>query len=212
MTFMRFLPGLFVALAFLIAAPGAFAEPLKLIAYGDSLIHGYGLDRGEDFPSQLQAALDAKGYEVEVINAGNSGETTAGGLARLDWTLAEPADAMILVLGANDGLRGIDPTDTRANLDAMLAKLDEAEIPVLLGGMLSPRNLGDDYAQDFDPIYPELAQKHGVDLYPFFLEGVATIPEMNQPDGIHPNKEGVGHIVEQMLPQVEELLNGVDKP
>jgi len=179
---------------------------LRLLAFGDSLVHGYGLPAGETFPEQLEVALRAEGHAVEVINAGNSGDTTASGRARLDWALAERPDAVLLELGANDGLRGLEPAESYRNLDAMLARLAEAGLPVLLAGMRAPRNLGGDYVKAFDAIYPRLAEAHGVALYPFFLHGVALEPALNQPDGIHPNAAGVARIVESILPQVVGLV------
>lgn len=206
---------LLALLAVLLAAPvQASAQtghqagrPLRLLAFGDSLIHGYGLPAGETFPDQLQAALRAEGRQVEVINAGNSGDTTAAGRARLAWNLSEDPDAVLLLLGANDGLRGLDPAETRRNLEAMLATLEEEQLPVLLAGMLAPPNLGAEYGRAFNAIYPELAERHDLVFYPFFLEGVAAEPALNQPDGIHPNAEGVARIVEGILPKVGELLD-----
>jgi len=188
------------------AAPSAAAEPVRLLAFGDSLTHGYGLPSGETFPEQLEAALRADGLEVTVINAGNSGDTTAGGRARLDWALADDPDAVILELGANDGLRGLDPAATYDNLDAILARLQEAELPVLIAGMLAPPNLGREYTDAFNAVYPRLARKYGAPLYPFFLDGVAMEPALNQADGIHPNAEGVAEIVARITPHVVRLL------
>jgi acyl-CoA thioesterase I len=187
------------------AAPGV-AAPVRLMAFGDSLTHGYGLGPGETFPEQLEAALRADGFDVTVLNAGNSGDTTAGGLARLDWALADDPDAMILELGANDGLRGLDPEATYANLDALLAKLRDAGLPVLLTGMLAPPNLGREYGDAFNAVYPRLADKHDVPLYPFFLDGVAAERALNQGDGIHPNAAGVAEIVARIKPHVVRLL------
>lgn len=187
------------------------AEPVRLMAYGDSLSHGYGLPAGETFPEQLEAALQADGLNVEVINAGNSGDTTAGGLARLDWALADDPDAVILELGANDGLRGLDPEATYDNLDAILTRLtQEEELPVLLTGMLAPPNLGREYGEAFNEVYPRLAEAHDVPFYPFFLEGVAMQPALNQSDGIHPNAEGVAEIVKRIKPHVIRLLEAKD--
>lgn len=191
------------------ASPGpaaAAAAPVRVLAFGDSLTAGYGLPSGQSLPDRLEAALREAGHEVEIVNAGVSGDTTAGGLARLDWSLAERPDAVILALGANDGLRGIDPDTTRANLDAILAKLGELDLPVLLAGMYAPPNLGPDYGRRFNAIFPDLARKHGAALYPFLLEGVAMEPALNQADGIHPNQDGVAVIVEGILPHVEPLL------
>ena len=201
------LPAVALLLAFW-PIPGTAAE-LKLLAFGDSLIHGYGLDAGATFPEQLEAALRARGLEVEVINGGNSGDTTAAGRARLDWALADRPDAVLVELGANDGLRGLDPGQTYDNLDAILARLGAENLPVLLAGMLAPRNLGADYVAAFDDVFPRLAAKHGVALYPFFLEGVAMDPGLNQADGIHPNRHGVKVLVERIAPHVVELLEEV---
>jgi acyl-CoA thioesterase-1 len=197
-----------LALAASLALPtrAALAAPVKLLAYGDSLIHGYGLGPAEVFPAQLERALRQAGREVTVINGGNSGDTTAAGLARVDWTLAERPDAVLLLLGANDFLRGIDPKETAANLRALLRRFQAEGLPVLLAGMLAPRNLGADYAAEFDAIYPALAAEFDALLYPFFLEGVALDPALNQPDGIHPNAAGVAVIVGRILPAVEALL------
>jgi acyl-CoA thioesterase-1 len=184
----------------------AAAEPVRLMAFGDSLTHGYGLPPGETFPEQLEAALRADGFDVTVLNAGNSGDTTAGGLARLDWALADDPDAVILELGANDGLRGLDPEATYANLDAMLTKLESEGLPVLLAGMLAPPNLGREYGEAFNAVYPRLAEKHEVPLYPFFLDGVAAQRTLNQGDGIHPNAAGVAEIVARIKPHVIGLL------
>lgn len=195
------------ALAGATAVPvSAEKETLRLMAFGDSLTHGYGLVDGETFPEQLEAALQARDHAVTVINSGNSGDTTASGRARLDWALADKPHAVIVELGANDGLRGLDPAQTYENLDAILTRLKGDSIPVLLAGMLAPRNLGQDYAQEFDSVFPRLAEKHDVDLYAFFLDGVALEADLNQRDGIHPNKAGVAVIVSRILPQVEALL------
>jgi len=180
----------------------ALAQPLRILALGDSLTAGYGLDPGQGFAAQLQKALGEKGVQADVIDGGVSGDTTAGGLSRLDWALADKPDLVIVELGANDMLRGIDPAETRANLDAMLAKLKAAKTRVLLAGMRAAPNLGADYAGTFEAIYRDLAAKYGVALYPFFLEGVAADPSLNQPDGMHPNEAGVAEIVRRILPHV----------
>lgn len=190
----------------LLAAVPAGAEPLRLLAFGDSLVHGYGLPAGETFPAQLEAALREAGHEVRVTNAGSSGDTTETGRSRVDWVVRPRTDAAIVVLGANDALRGIDPEVTRRNLDAILTRLAEKGVPTLLAGMKAPRNMGQSYVERFDAIYPELAAKHGTVFDPFFLKGVAGQSQLNQDDGIHPNAEGVGVIVERMLPKVEKLL------
>lgn len=189
-------------LALAVFAPPAAAEPLRILALGDSLTAGFGLGAGRGFAPQLQKALAASGFEAEVIDAGVSGDTTAGGLARLDWALADMPELVILELGANDMLRGIDPVETRANLDSMLAKLTAAKVPVLLTGMRAAPNLGSDYGGAFERIYADLAAKYAVPLYPFFLEGVAADPNLNQPDGLHPNEAGVAEIVRRILPHV----------
>jgi acyl-CoA thioesterase-1 len=170
---------------------------------------GYGLPEADIFPVRLAAALKDKGYNVEVINAGVSGDTTAGGRARMAWSLAENPDAVIVELGGNDGLRGLPPEETRANLDAMLAELAERDIPTLFAGMQAPPNLGKDYAAEFEAVFSTLADRHDVVFYPFFLEGVAADESLNQKDGIHPNPEGVEVIVSRILPAVEALIERV---
>lgn len=184
----------------------AGAEQLRIVALGDSLTAGLGLPETGAFPVKLQAALRAKGHNVEVINAGVSGDTASGGLARLDWSVPDGTGAVILELGANDALRGVDPAITRKALETMILRLKERQIPVLLAGMRAPRNLGAEYVAAFDRIYPELAKIHDLVFYPFFLEGVAADPRFNQGDGIHPNADGVGEIVARILPYVEELI------
>jgi acyl-CoA thioesterase-1 len=186
----------------------AQAAPLRVVALGDSLTSGYGLEAGQDFPSQLAAALAAKGVEVKMENAGVAGDTSAGGLARVDWSVAgEPKPALVIVgLGGNDMLRGIDPAHTKANLAGILARLNEKQIPALLLGMRTGMNMGAEYLQQFDAIYPTLASEHRVSLYPFFLEGVALDPAMNQRDGIHPNQLGVARMVQGVLPYALQIL------
>lgn len=187
----------------------AGAAPLRILAFGDSLVHGYGLAADETFPTQLERALQREGHRVEVLNGGNSGDTTAAGLARLDWALADRPDLAIVELGANDGLRGVDPAETYRNLDAILNRLKAEGVAVLLAGMLAPRNLGADYTEAFDAVFPRLAEAHGVALYPFFLDGVAMQPEFNQADGIHPNGAGVALLVERILPSVVRLIDAL---
>jgi acyl-CoA thioesterase-1 len=182
------------------------ARPVSIVALGDSLTAGYGLGPGDAFPVRLQAALKAKGLDVTVQNAGVSGDTSSGGLERLDWAVGEGVDAVILELGANDALRGIDPTVTRRNLDAIITRLKEKRIAVLLTGMLAPPNMGSTFAAAFNPIFPELAAKHGVLFDPFFLDGVAADAALNLSDGMHPNARGVEAIVRRILPKVEELI------
>ena len=177
-----------------------------ILAFGDSLTAGFGLPAGQSFPEQLEQALHARGIEARVVNAGVSGDTTAGGLARLDWSLADKPDLVILELGANDMLRGIDPPEVRSNLEKMIAKIKASGARLLLVGMRATPNWGKEYKKEFDRIYPELARAHGVALYPFFLDGVAMDPELNQPDGLHPNRRGVAKIVERIAPRVAELL------
>lgn len=193
-----------VALA--LAALPARAEPLRIVALGDSLSAGYGLESPDAFTGALQAALVARDHDVVIVNAGVSGDTASDGLARVDWSVGEDADAVIVELGANDALRGVDPAITRDALDRLLARLAERGLPVLLAGMMAPPNLGEDYAAAFNPIYPELAEKHGALLYPFFLDGVAADASLNQADGIHPNAAGVAVIVERIVPSVEALI------
>lgn len=194
-------------LAVLAWAGGARAAgEITLIALGDSLTAGFGLAPSDAFPARLEAALRARGHEVRIVNAGVSGDTASAGQARLDWAVGEEADGVIVELGANDALRGVDPEVTRNALDAILARLGERKIPVLLAGMRAPPNMGADYAARFDAIYPALAEKHGVLLYPFFLDGVAARPNLNQPDGIHPNAQGVAALVEAMTPYAERLI------
>lgn len=187
----------------------AAAEPTKpvhIVAFGDSLFSGFGLKRENAFPAQLEKTLKARGHNVEVTNAGVAGDTTAAGLARLDWSIPKNADAVILEFGANDALRGIDPKVTRANLEKMIAAFKARNIPVLLVGMRSPANWGESYADDFDAIFPELAREHGLILYPFLLDGVVLNVKLNQDDGIHPNRKGVAEIVKRITPAVEELI------
>ena len=187
------------------------AEPLRILAFGDSLTAGFGLPDADGFVAQLQAALTDKGIAARVTNAGVSGDTTAGGLARLDWSLADDPQLVIVELGANDGLRGLDPKTTAANLDGILAKLESQKRAVLLAGMKAPRNLGTEYTTAFDAIYPDLAARHHVTLYPFFLDGVATDPQLNQEDGIHPNAAGVKVVVGHILPYVLKAIDGIDR-
>ncbi|GHF12034.1 arylesterase [Kordiimonas sediminis] len=201
-----------------LATDGA-KEPatVNILAFGDSLTAGYGLGPGDGFTDQLEVWLNSNmktDATIKVTNGGVSGDTTSGGRSRLDWSLAPfkdgKPDLVILGLGGNDGLRGIDPAVTRDNMDAMVKTLTDRDIPVLLLGMLAPPNLGPDYAAIFDSIYKDLSVKYGVELYPFFLDGVAAIPELNQPDGIHPTKEGVTIIVSKVGPVVQAYLTSLD--
>jgi acyl-CoA thioesterase-1 len=179
---------------------------VRIVAFGDSLTAGFRLAPGEAFPVKLEKALRSRGHAVEVANAGVSGDTTAAGLARLDWAVPDGTDIVILELGANDALRGIDPAVARRNLDTTITRLKAKRVRVLLAGMRAPRNWGDDYARRFDAIFPDLAREHGLPLYPFFLDGVALRPELNLDDGLHPNARGVDVIVERVLPVVEGML------
>ena len=185
------------------------ATPIIMVL-GDSLVAGHGLPQGQAFPDILSNKLAADGIEVTMINAGVSGDTTAGGLARLDWSLAENPDGAIVVLGGNDLLRGLDPQASYNNLDTIINRLKDRKIKILLAGMQAPRNLGADYAAEFDRIYPALATKHDILFHPFFLEGVALVVDLNQADGMHPNQAGVDVIVEKIMPQVKRLLYQLD--
>ena len=202
---MRF--GLFaLLLGVLVAASPLQARSIHILAFGDSLTAGLGLEPQQAFPARLEAALKARGHDIVIANAGVSGDTSSAGAERLDWALAPDIDGVIVELGANDALRGIAPEETEKALDRILAALKERKVPVLLTGMLAPRNLGSDYGKKFDAIFPRLAEKHGVLFYPFFLDGVAAEPALNQPDGLHPNSTGVDMIVQRILPITEDLL------
>jgi acyl-CoA thioesterase-1 len=194
----------------LIAAP-VNAQPIKIVAFGDSLIAGFGLKANDAFPAQLEIALKKRGYDVEVANAGVSGDTSAGGLSRLDWSIQDGTQAVILVLGANDMLRGMEPELARKNIGEVIARLKARKIEVLLGGMRAAPNLGADYAARFNPIYEELAKEHDILIYPFFLDGVAGERDLNMSDGIHPTPKGVSLVVERILPSVESLIERVKK-
>lgn len=211
MLLLRFLPallwvGVFSALP--LHANHTADSTFRLLVLGDSLAAGYGLKAEDAFPAQLEAALRRDGHDVLVINAGVSGDTSAGGLARLDWALTDNPDLVIVELGANDALRGLPPEGTYANLDAIITRLKQSDMNILLAGMHAPRNLGDEYVSSFDAIYPQLARQHDVPLYPFFLEGVALDPALNQNDGLHPNAEGVREIVRRILPHIVPEITG----
>jgi len=193
-------------LAAMVPAGAQQARPIAIVALGDSLTAGYQLPPGDAFPVKLQAALRAKGLNVTVENAGVSGDTSTGGLERLDWAVGDGVDAVIVELGANDALRGIDPAVTRRNIDEILTRLKARGIAVLLSGMLAPPNMGQQFAAAFNPIFPELAARHGVLFDAFFLEGVAADASLNLADGMHPNARGVDAIVARILPRVEELV------
>lgn len=188
----------------------AKGDEITLFAFGDSLTSGYGLPQSESFPVKLEAALKDKGYRVKVINGGVAGDTTATALARLKWSLPKNVDAAIVELGANDAFRGEIPSDMRKNLGAIVDILKARDLPVLLAGMLAPPNLGPNYTNDFDGSFKTLAEKHGVMLYPFFLEGVAMNDKLNQADHIHPNPKGVDIVVANILPSVERLIGEVE--
>ena len=195
-----------LAVVFCATAAPALAAPIRLLVLGDSLSAGYGLPHDQGFEVQLRRALHANGYDVTIIDGAVSGDTTAGGRARLDWVLADGADAAIVELGANDGLRGVDPKDMQANLTAILDTLAARHIPVLLEGMYAPPNLGPDYEHAFRAVFDRLGQRKGVLYDPFFLQGVAEVPDLTQPDGLHPNAAGVRKVVAHVLPLVEKLL------
>lgn len=182
------------------------ADTLRLLGLGDSLMAGYGLAKKDSFPTQLESALKDRGHDVTLLNAGVSGDTTAGGRSRLAWSLADKPNAVIVELGGNDGLRGLPPKETEKNLRAILQELKQQGLPVLLTGMLAPPNMGRAYGAKFNAVFGKLADEFEVVFYPFFLEGVAGEPTLNQPDGIHPNEEGVKVIVARILPSVEALL------
>jgi acyl-CoA thioesterase I len=199
---------LFAALA-ATAAETTAPRPLRIVVFGDSLVAGFGLKPSQAFPAQLERTLTARGHAVEVINAGVSGDTTASGLERVAWAVPEGTDAVIVELGANDALRGLDPGRAKINLERIIAIVKARGAQVLLAGMMAPRNMGEDYVRAFDAIYPELAAKDGVLLYPFFLAGVALDAKLNIGDGLHPNDEGVSRITQKILPFVERLIESV---
>ena len=197
---------LFLLLPLLLWAAPALAAPIKILAFGDSLTAGLGVMPEQAFPARLQARLATEGIAAQVLNAGVSGDTTADGVARLDWALADRPDIVLVELGANDALRGIDPKLTQANLDKILTRFQASGAKVLLLGMLAPANWGREYQQEFAAIYPDLAKQHNVPLYPFFLDGVATDPTLNQPDGLHPNAKGAEIIADKIAPLVARLV------
>ncbi|MGO6843590.1 arylesterase [Rhizobium ruizarguesonis] len=193
----------------LILATGANARTINLVGFGDSLMAGYQLPPGDGFPEKLQAALKAKGLDVTIANAGVSGDTTTGGLARIDWSVPDGTDGVILELGANDALRGIPPEESAKNLDQMIIRLKERGIAVLLAGIIAPPNMGADYAARFNPIYQKLSEKHGLPLYAFFLDGVALEVGLKLDDGMHPNTKGVDVMVEKMEPAVTNFVETI---
>jgi acyl-CoA thioesterase-1 len=191
------------------AASAAEARTIQLVGFGDSLMAGYQLPPGDGFPAKLEAALKAKGLDVTVADAGVSGDTTSSGLARIDWSVPDGTDGVILELGANDALRGIPPEETEKNLDTIIARLKERNIPVLLAGMLAPPNMGPDYAAKFNPIYQRLADKYQLTLYPFFLDGVATHADLQLNDGMHPNPQGIDVMVQGFQPVVSSFIGTI---
>lgn len=202
-----------LAAALLVPQAAQANGPCRIAVLGDSLASGYGLPLEDSFPARLEEALQDGGYPCAVLNAGVTGDTSAGGLARLDWMLDDEPSHVIVELGGNDALRGLAPEQMAENLDAILERLSEAEIEVLLAGMLAPPNLGREYGEEFAAVFPRLAEEHGLPLYPFFLDGVAAEPSLNLPDRIHPNAEGVRVIVGRILPSIEDWLEatGVDR-
>ncbi len=202
--------------AVVLSGTQAFAQgapqgaPVQLVGFGDSLMAGYQLAPTESYTAQLEAALKAKGQNVTITNAGVSGDTTSGGLARIDWSVPDGTSGVILELGANDALRGISPEQSEKNLDAMITRLKARNIPIFLIGIFAPPNMGGDYADKFNPIYKRLADKYALPLYPFFLDGVATVPGTQLEDGMHPNPKGVGIMVEKSLPAVEIFLGAIE--
>ncbi len=211
--FLQFLHMSAIALMLAAAFPRSAlsADETVIVVLGDSLVAGYGLEQGQAFPERLEIALREKGHSVRVINAGVSGDTTAGGLSRLDWSVPAEADGVIVELGANDALRGISPDASRENLAMVIERLKASGKAVLLAGMMAPPNMGDSYGQAFDGMYRTLSEQYDVLLYPFFLEGVAAIPELNQSDGIHPTAEGIDVIVKGFLPTAEQFLEKLGK-
>jgi acyl-CoA thioesterase-1 len=197
--------GSFMGLQTAQAQTGA-GQPVRIAMLGDSLTAGYGLRAEESLPNQLEKRLKESGLPVTIINHGVSGDTSEGGLQRLDWMLGDRPDIVIVALGGNDALRGLDPKQTERNLDQILARLRADGVPVVLAGMLAPRNFGSTYAQAFDGLYPRLAEKHGAILYPFLLDGVAMDQALNQPDGIHPNARGASAIAERLAPAVKRAI------
>lgn len=199
-------------LAFLLFAAPASAKTLRLVALGDSLTAGYGLAPQDAFPNALERALKAKGWDITVANAGVSGDTAAQGAARVDWSVPDGTDGVILELGANDALRGLPPEAAKESLEKILTRLEARKIPVLIAGMYAPRSLGAAYYEKFDAIYPDLAKKYGAELYPFFLDGVAGQVKLNLEDGMHPTAEGIQAIVQRILPSVESFLRRIQTP
>ncbi|MDX0460112.1 arylesterase [Sinorhizobium medicae] len=201
-----FLPFLFGLTMTIVLSAAARAEPVSLVGFGDSLMAGYQLPPEDAFPTRLEKALKGKGIDVTIANAGVSGDTTSDGLARIDWSVPEGTDGVILELGANDALRGIPPEETRKNLESMIVRLKKRGIAVLLAGMMAPPNMGPDYGERFNAIYPELAKEHDTVFYPFFLDGVVTEAGLKLEDGMHPNGEGIAVMVDRFLPTAETFI------
>jgi acyl-CoA thioesterase-1 len=213
-TFMGILAAGLIAFAGVLAPAneaGAQGRPIRLVALGDSLTAGYGLPQDAAFPVVLEKALRARGHNVEIANAGVSGDTSTGGLDRLDWSVPDGTDGVIVELGANDMLRGVDPAVTRKAVEGIVERLKERGIPAMLAGMYASRNLGPEYGRRFDAIYKDVADRHGLVLYPFFLEGIAGERALNLPDGLHPTAKGVEAIVQRILPTVESFLARLPK-
>lgn len=200
---------LLAAFAVPASAQHANGKTIRLVALGDSLTAGYGLNQDQAFPAMLEQALRARGHNVEITNAGVSGDTVQGGLERVDWSVPDGTDGVILELGANDMLRGLDPALTRKGIETIIERLKSRNIPIMLAGMQAAPNFGPDYATKFNAIYPDLARKYGLILYPFFLDGTAGNPSLNLPDGMHPTGDGVKIIVERILPSVETFLAAI---
>lgn len=209
MTFKALGTALFAALTLMLSAQPTSARPLNIVAFGDSLVAGYQLAPEEAFPARLEALAKSKGIDVTIGNAGVSGDTTADGLARIDWSIPDGTDGVILELGANDALRGLSPEESRRNLEAMITRLKERKIAVLLAGIMAPPNMGADYESRFNPIYKELAEKHSLPLYPYFLDGVTLDPRMQLEDGMHPNGAGTKTMAEKFFPIFETFLKSL---
>ncbi|WP_018235943.1 arylesterase [Ensifer sp. BR816] len=206
-----FLPFFFCLAMTIALSATARAESLSFVAFGDSLMAGYQLPPEDAFPARLEKALKDKGFDITVANAGVSGDTTSGGRARIDWSVPDGTKGVILELGANDALRGIPPEETRNNLEAMIVRLKERGVAVLLAGMMAPPNMGADYAARFNSIYSDLAREHSLAFYPFFLDGVVTRAELQLEDGMHPNSDGIAIMVERFLPTAEQFVRSLQK-
>ena len=211
MTFKALATALCAALTLFLSGNAALARSLNIVAFGDSLTAGYQLPPDEAFPARLESLARQKGLDLTITNAGVSGDTTADGLARLDWSIPDGTDGVILALGANDALRGLSPEESRNNLDAMLARLKERKIPVVLAGIYAPPNMGKDYETRFNPIFADLAKTYGAPLYPFFLDGVVLDSKLKLEDGMHPNGEGTRVMAERFFPVFESFLKSLSQ-